>query len=60
MGWWRKITQGLHAHFALVQEAWIYLGQKSHVCPDCGLPDPQNNPYCFCAKPAGSEDKRAR
>ena len=21
------------------------------VCPSCGLPDPEKNPYCFCKPP---------
>lgn len=22
------------------------------ICPNCGLPDPGKNPYCFCKPPA--------
>ena len=38
----------------------------SDLCPDCGLPNPDTNPYCFC-KPmrlnrggeSGSQDQGA-
>jgi hypothetical protein len=25
-------------------------------CPDCGLPHPSRNPYCFCKKPTPPDD----
>ena len=32
---------------------------RKNICPHCGLPDPDNNPYCFCANTFGkkSDDK---